>query len=57
MISTSEVRITCTIAEHDLEAGVRALHEAFELATPDPVDGPAGAKAAAGANPGAAASR
>jgi aspartate kinase len=57
MISTSEVRITCTIAERNLEAGVRALHEAFELATPDPVDGPAGAKAAAGANPGAAASR
>jgi aspartate kinase len=57
MISTSEVRITCTIAERNLEAGVRALHEAFELATPDPVDGPAGAKAAAGTNPGAAASR
>ncbi|MCU0478773.1 MAG: aspartate kinase [Chloroflexi bacterium] len=39
MISTSEVRITCTIAEADLEAAVRALHAAFELATPDPVDG------------------
>jgi aspartate kinase len=50
MISTSEVRITCTIAEHDLEGAVRALHAAFELATADPVD-------AAGADPGAAASR
>jgi len=38
MISTSEVRITCTIAEVQLEAAVRALHAAFELATPDPVD-------------------
>ena len=36
MISTSEVRITCTIAEHDLEAAVRALHAAFELATAGP---------------------
>ena len=47
MISTSEVRITCTIAEHDLEAAVRALHAAFELATPDPVDGPGVAPGAA----------
>jgi aspartate kinase len=38
MISTSEVRITCTISEERLEAAVRALHAAFELATPDPVD-------------------
>jgi aspartate kinase len=38
MISTSEVRITCTVAEEQLEAAVRALHAAFELATPDPVD-------------------
>ena len=36
MISTSEVRITCTIAEDQLEAAVRALHAAFELARPDP---------------------
>jgi len=61
MISTSEVRITCTIAEHDLEAAVRALHAAFELAIPDPIDGPAGATVGpdspAGTNPGAAASR
>ena len=41
MISTSEVRITCTIAEDQLEAAVRALHAAFELTTPDPVDGAA----------------
>ncbi len=39
MISTSEVRITCTIAEDQLEAAVRALHAAFELARPDAVDG------------------
>ncbi len=38
MISTSEVRITCMIAEADLEAAVRALHGAFELEQPDPVD-------------------
>ena len=51
MISTSEVRITCTIAEHDLEAAVRALHAAFELATADPVDGPVATSPAAGTNP------
>ena len=39
MISTSEVRITCTIAEDQLEAAVRALHAAFELARPDAADG------------------
>jgi len=38
MISTSEVRITCMIAEAKLETAVRALHSAFELARPDPVD-------------------
>src|SRR5256885_291034 len=31
MITTSEIRITCMIAEDDLETAVRALHEAFEL--------------------------
>ncbi len=35
MISTSEVRITCTIAEDQLEAAARALHAAFELTSPD----------------------
>ena len=29
MISTSEVRITCMIAEPDLETALRALHDAF----------------------------
>ncbi len=45
MISTSEVRITTIVAEDDVETAVRALHEAFALATPDPVD--AGAAEAA----------
>src|SRR3954452_2423476 len=31
MISTSEVRITCMIAEADLESALRPLHAAFEL--------------------------
>src|SRR6266511_134318 len=35
MISTSEIRITCLIAEDQLEAAVRALHAAFELERPD----------------------
>lgn len=38
MISTSEVRITCMIAEEELPRALAALHGAFELATPDPVD-------------------
>jgi aspartate kinase len=38
MISTSEVRITCTIAEDQLEAAATALHTAFALAVPDPLD-------------------
>src|SRR6187431_3160762 len=38
MISTSEVRITCMIAEADLETALRALHEAFELERPEAVD-------------------
>src|SRR5436190_3451029 len=43
MISTSEVRITCMIAEADLETALRALHEAFELARPEPIDAAAAA--------------
>ena len=35
MISTSEVRITCTIAEDQLEAAATALHAAFALSEPD----------------------
>jgi aspartate kinase len=38
LISTSEVRITCTIAEDDLDAALRALHAAFELERPEPID-------------------
>ena len=38
MISTSEVRITTIVAEDDVETAVRALHEAFALETPGPVD-------------------
>ena len=38
MISTSEVRITCMIAEAELETALRALHDAFELERPEPVD-------------------
>jgi aspartate kinase len=41
MISTSEVRITCIIAEDDVETAVRALHAAFELESPDAVEGTA----------------
>ena len=35
MISTSEVRITCMIAEADLETALRALHDAFALERPE----------------------
>jgi aspartate kinase len=38
MISTSEVRITCVIDEASLGAALDALHAAFELERPDPVD-------------------
>jgi aspartate kinase len=38
MISTSEIRITCMIAEDQVETAVRALHEAFELERPEPAD-------------------
>ena len=34
MISTSEVRITCMIAEEELETALRALHAAFDLEQP-----------------------
>ncbi|HEU4572961.1 MAG TPA: ACT domain-containing protein, partial [Candidatus Limnocylindrales bacterium] len=37
MISTSEVRITCMIAEDELETALKALHRAFELERPEPV--------------------
>jgi aspartate kinase len=38
MISTSEIRITCIIAEDQVEAAVRALHAAFELERPETVE-------------------
>ncbi len=38
MISTSEVRITCVIGEASLSTALDALHGAFELEKPDPVD-------------------
>jgi aspartate kinase len=38
MISTSEVRITCVIDESSLPVALDALHAAFELERPDPVD-------------------
>jgi len=31
MITTSEIRITCLIAESQVESAVHALHEAFQL--------------------------
>ncbi|HEY7524270.1 MAG TPA: aspartate kinase [Candidatus Limnocylindrales bacterium] len=38
MISTSEIRITTIIAEDDLQAALRALHDAFELERPEAVE-------------------
>jgi aspartate kinase len=37
MISMSDIRITCIIAEAQLEQAARALHSAFELEQPEPV--------------------
>jgi len=37
MISTSEIRITCIIAEADVEVAARALHRAFALERPETV--------------------
>ena len=38
MISTSEIRITCIIAEADVEAAAQALHRAFALERPETVE-------------------
>jgi aspartate kinase len=38
MISTSEIRITCIVSESDAQRALQALHETFDLATPDAVD-------------------
>ena len=35
MISTSEIRITCIIAEDDVERAAQALHRAFRLEAPE----------------------
>ena len=32
MISTSTIRISVVVREHDVEAAVRAVHDAFDLA-------------------------
>ncbi len=45
MITTSEIRITCMIAEDDLEKALPALHDAFELERPETLDPSAGAAA------------
>ena len=37
LISTSEIRITCMIAEDQVETAVRALHKAFALEEPEPL--------------------
>jgi aspartate kinase len=37
-IATSEIRITCLIAEDAVEPALRSLHEAFELERPDDVE-------------------
>jgi hypothetical protein len=54
MISTSEVRITCVIEEAQLQAALDALHGAFELERPDPVDAVAVASTSGAAPSGAA---
>jgi aspartate kinase len=46
MISTSEIRITCMIAEDEVERAVRALHDAFELERPEAVVDEAAARTA-----------
>jgi aspartate kinase len=52
MISTSEIRITCIIAEDQLEAATRALHRAFELERPEPAMGEAQVAAGSGERTG-----
>ena len=38
MISTSEIRITCIIAEDDLERAAKAIHRTFRLQEPEAVE-------------------
>jgi aspartate kinase len=47
MISTSEVRITCIIAEDQVDTAVRELHVAFELERPEALGEPGATPAAA----------
>ncbi len=42
MISTSEIRITCIIAEDQVEEAARALHTAFQLEQPNTTDATVG---------------
>ena len=35
MISTSEIRITCIVSQADADRSLKALHDAFDLATPE----------------------
>jgi aspartate kinase len=53
MITTSEIRITCMIAEDDVETAVRALHAAFELEKPESVDETVGTSATGTSAPAA----
>ena len=49
IISTSEIRITCMIAEDQVETAVRALHKAFALEEPEPLlQGELGAEVVSG---------
>ncbi len=38
MISTSEIRITCIIAEDQIEAAAKAIHRTFRLQEPEAVE-------------------
>ena len=51
-IATSEIRITCLIAEDSVEAALRSLHAALELEQPDQIDA-AGAPLARATSAGA----
>jgi len=53
IISTSEIRITCMIAEDQLETAVRALHKAFALEEPEPLLGDTAEGSSGAAKPGA----
>ncbi len=52
MISTSEIRITCMIAEDQVELAVRSLHDAFELERPEALVDVTDAAAATAGGPG-----